>query len=304
VASDGSGNYTSVRAALDAAPQMTHDDGHRWTILVKPGNYHELVSAQREKRFIKLVGEDAEKTTISYDLFADVPGPDGKPIGTFRTPTLTIDADDFTLENLTIANTAGKKGQAVALRLDGDRIIVRHCKLTGWQDTLLVNRGRHYFQDCTIEGATDFIFGGATDWFENCHILASGSGYLTAASTPDVQAFGYVFDHCDIKSAANVKTYLGRPWRDYAQVVWLHTDMCDAIRPEGWDNWKKSNAEKTVNYAEFDSSGPGGSRDKRVAWSKQLTASEAEKYTIKNVLGRGDGWDPTVKPSTNGSTRP
>jgi pectinesterase len=298
VAADGSGDFTSVRAALDAAPQICRDDGHRWVILVKPGTYRELVSVQREKRFIALVGADAKNTVISYDLFSNYPGPDGKPIATFRTPTFSIDADDFTLENLTIANSAGPKGQAVALRLDGDRIAVRHCKLTGWQDTLLVNRGRHYFEDCTIEGAVDFIFGGATDWFERCHIFAAGSGYLTAASTPNFQAFGYVFDHCDIKAAANVRTYLGRPWRDFSQVVYLHTSMCDAVRPEGWNNWNKPNTEKTAMYAEFDSTGPGAPSGSRVGWSKQLTAAEAEKYSIRNVLGGSDGWDPVVKPTT------
>jgi pectinesterase len=304
VAVDGSGDYTSVRAALDAAPQICKDDRRRWTILVKAGTYRELVSAQREKRFVSLVGEDAQKTTISYDLFANVPGPDGKPIGTFRTPTLSIDADDFTLENLTIANTAGPKGQAVALRLDGDRIAVRHCRLIGWQDTLLVNRGRHYFQDCTIAGAVDFIFGGATDWFEACHIDAAGSGYLTAASTPDFQPFGYVFDHCDITAAANVQTYLGRPWRDYAKVVFLHTAMCDAIRPEGWNNWNKPIAEKTATFGEFDSTGPGAPSGQRVNWAKQLTPEAAGKYTVKNVLGGTDGWNPTESKLAGPTTAP
>jgi len=304
VAADGSGNYTSVRAAIDAAPQICRDDGHRWVILVKPGTYRELIGVQREKRFIRLVGADADRTVISYDLSSNLPGPDGKPIGTFRTPTLSIDADDFTIENLTISNTAGQKGPALALRLDGDRIAVRHCRLTGWQDTLLVNRGRHYFEDCTIEGATDFIFGGATAWFEKCHLHAAGGGFLTAASTPDFQPFGYVFDHCDITSAPGMKTYLGRPWRDFAHVVFLHTAMSDAIRPQGWQNWNKPNAEKTVVYGEFDSTGPGASHGERVSWSKQLTAAQAARYSIENVLQGTEHWDPTARPTTMSSRSP
>jgi pectinesterase len=298
VAADGSGDYPTVRAAIDAAPQICRDDGHRWVIFIKPGTYRELIGVQREKRFIELIGADADTTVISFDLSSNLPGPDGKPIGTFRTPTLSIDADDFAIENLSIANTAGQKGPALALRLDGDRITVRHCHLTGWQDTLLVNRGRHYFDDCTIEGATDFIFGGATAWFERCHLRALGGGFLTAASTPDFQSFGFVFDHCDITGAPGVKTYLGRPWRDFAQVVFLHTAMADAIRPEGWNNWSKPNAEKTVIYAEFDSTGPGSPHGQRASWSKQLTSDEASRYTLANVLQGTDHWDPKPGVST------
>jgi pectinesterase len=298
VSADGNGDFATVRAAIDAAPQICRDDGHRWVILVKPGTYRELIYVQREKRFIDVVGADADTTIIAYDLSSNLPGADGKPIGTFRTPTLSVDADDFTIENLTIANTAGQKGPALALRLDGDRIAVRHCHLTGWQDTLLVNRGRHYFEDCTIEGATDFIFGGATAWFERCHVRAVGSGFLTAASTPDFQTFGYVFDHCDITSVPGVKTYLGRPWRDFADVVFLHTNMSEAVRPEGWQNWNKPAAEKAAIYAEFDSTGPGSPHGQRVPWSRQLTATETARYTIENVLGGADHWNPTTRPAS------
>jgi pectinesterase len=304
VSPDGSGDFTTVRAAIDAAPQICRDDGHRWVILVKPGTYRELIYVQREKRFIDLVGANADTTVIAYDLSSNLPGADGKLIGTFRTPTLSIDADDFTIENLTIANTAGQKGPALALRLDGDRIAVRHCHLTGWQDTLLVNRGRHYFEDCTIEGATDFIFGGATAWFERCHVHAVGGGFLTAASTPDFQPFGYVFDHCDITSAPGVKTYLGRPWRDFAQVVFLHTNMSEGIRPEGWHNWNKPAAQKTAIYAEFDSTGPGAPHGQRVPWSRQLTAADAARYTIENVLSGTDHWNPATPPAATSGPSP
>jgi pectinesterase len=292
VAADGSGQYTTVRAAVDASPQVVHNDGHVWTILVRPGTYRELVYVQREKRFTAIVGADARTTTISYDLSSGLPGADGKIIGTYHTPTVEIDADDFTLSNLTIANTAGRKGPALALRINGDRVAVRHCRLTGFQDTLLVDRGRHYFDDCHIEGATDFIFGGATAWFDHCEIFATANGYLTAASTPDDQPFGYVFDHCTIAGAPGVHTFLGRPWRDYAHVAFLHTQMMDVVRPEGWNNWGKPNAEKVAKYVEFDSTGPGAAPDKRLAWSKQLTAEQAAKYDPATVLGGTDGWNP------------
>ena len=293
VAADGSGNYTTVRATIDAAPQFTHAGTGSWTILVKPGTYRELIYIQREKRFISLVGEDAGKTILTFDLYNDYPAPDGKPLATFRTPTVMLDADDFTIENLTIANSAGPKGQALALRVDGDRAVFRRCRFLGWQDTILLNRGRHYFEDCTIVGATDFIFGGATAYFERCHLHAAGSGYLTAASTPDDAPYGFVFSHCKITGETpGVKTYLGRPWRDYAQTVFLFTEMSAHVRAEGWDNWKKPHAEKVSRYSEFGSTGPGADPAARVAWAKPLAESAARTLTPQKILGGSDGWDP------------
>jgi len=148
VAADGSGQYTSVQAAISAAPMRTGPDDPRWEILVKPGTYRERIYVQRERGNLFVRGEDAATTIITYDLNANLPGPDGQPIGTFRTPTVQIDADGMIWENLTLANGAGPVGQALALRADGDQLIFRRCRFLGWQDTILVNRGRHYFEDC------------------------------------------------------------------------------------------------------------------------------------------------------------
>ncbi len=293
VAADGTGQFKTIRAAIDAAPQITHP-GRSWTIFVKAGTYRELVYIQREKRFIKVVGEDAEKTILTFDLFNDYPAPDGKPTATFRTPTIMLDADDFTFENITLENSALKKGQALAVRIDGDRDVFRHVRFIGWQDTILTNRGRHYFEGCTITGATDFIFGGGTAFFERCKIICLGTGYITAASTPDFQAYGYVFSHCIITGqTADVKTYLGRPWRDFAQTIFLNCEMSEVVKPEGWHNWGKPYAETVARYAEFASTGPGANPTARVTWSKQLTASEAANFSREKVLGGTDGWDPT-----------
>jgi pectinesterase len=294
VAADGTGKFKTIREAIEATPQLVRDSSRRWTILVKAGIYHELVYVQREKRFVNLVGEDAAKTILTYDLFANLPGPDDKPIGTFRTPTLTIDADDFTVENMTIENSAGPRGQALALRVDGDRVVFRHCRFLGWQDTILANRGRQYFENCFVQGAVDFIFGGSTAYFEGCEIQCVGTGYITAASTPDNQAFGFVFSHCKITASnADVKTFLGRPWRDFAKTVFLQTEMGEVVQPAGWDSWRKANAEKTAFYAEFESKGPGATPFQRAPWARQLTAEEAAAFTREKVLGGSDNWDPT-----------
>lgn len=294
VAADGSGQYTSVQEAISRAPMRTGRDDPRWVILVKPGTYRERIHVQRERGNILVRGEDAEKTVIVFNLNANLPGPDGKPVGTFRTPTLWIDADGMIWEDLTIANDAGPVGQALALRVDGDRVVFRRCRFLGWQDTVLTTRGRQYFSDCYIEGHVDFIFGGGTAYFDRNHIHCLRDGYITAASTPEDTAHGYVFADCRITAAEGVKTYLGRPWRDYAKTIFLRTEMTAAIRPEGWHNWNKPQAENTTFYAEYGSTGPGASPAARVPWARPLTAEHAAALTPQAVLGGTDGWDPTV----------
>jgi pectinesterase len=291
VAADGSAKYKTVQEAVMAVPAGSADNPV--IIRIKPGTYKELIYIQHEKRFFHLVGEDAAKTVLTYDLHANLIGKDGKPIGTFRTPSTTIDADDFTAENITFENSAGPVGQALAVRVDGDRIVFRNCRFLGWQDTILLNRGRHYFENCYIAGHVDFIFGGATAFFERCHIHCLKDGYITAASTPDNQPFGFVFSHCKITSETpTVKTYLGRPWRAFSSVIFLDTEMSEVVRPEGWHNWNFPEREKTARYAESGSTGAGANPRARVAWSRQLTKPEAKAITLEKVLGGVDGWNP------------
>jgi pectinesterase len=294
VASDGSAEFKTVQAAINAAPQTTTRE-QPWTILVKPGTYREVVYIQREKRHVRLIGEDAATTVITFNLNASAVGPDGEKIGTFRTPTVQIDADDFTLENLTLENTAGPTGQALAVRVDGDRVVFRNCRFLGWQDTILINRGRQYFENCYIAGATDFIFGGATAWFEACELHIAGNGYITAASTPPDAAYGFVFNRCRITAAKpDVKTYLGRPWRPHASTIFLRTDMSAVVRAEGWHNWGKPEREKTVRYAEFASTGEGALAAAREPWAPTLTSAQAAAITVEAVLGGTDHWRPAA----------
>ncbi len=290
VAADGSAPFKSVQAAIMAVPSGSRENPV--VIHIAPGTYKELIYLQREKRFFRLVGENPTNTILSYDLYAGITNAEGHPIGTFKTPATTIDADDFTAENLTFENSAGPVGQALAIRVDGDRASFRHCRFLGWQDTILLNRGRQYFDDCYICGHVDFIFGAATAWFQNCEIHALRSGYLTAASTPVDSPFGFVFSHCQITGEPGVKTFLGRPWRLYASTIYLNCEMSDVVRPEGWNDWKKPEAHTTARYAEFHGTGPGASPENRPAWIKQLTPAEAKKISVQKVLGGADGWDP------------
>jgi len=295
VAADGSGDFKTIQAAIDKSPQ-TASTQNQWTIFVKSGTYNEVVYIQREKRGLRLVGENAATTVITHNLSGRMQGPDGKEIGTFRTSTLQLDADDFTAENITFENSAGRVGQALAIRVDGDRAVFRGCSFLGYQDTILTNRGRQYFENCHIAGATDFIFGGATAWFEKCDILCVGNGYITAASTPQEQPHGYVFSHCRVSADASkpdILVYLGRPWRPFAATAFLNCDLGACVRPAGWHNWNDPSREKTVRYAEFGSTGAGAAPDKRVPWAKKLTADEAAAFTPASVLGGIDNWNPS-----------
>jgi pectinesterase len=293
VSADGSNQFKTVQEAINAVPQTTSPT-NPCVVHIKAGTYKELIHAQREKRFVRLVGEEAEKTVLTYNLSAKMPGPDGKPMGTFRTPSTIIDADDFTAENLTFENSAGPVGQALALRVDGDRVVFRNCLFLGWQDTILLNRGRQYFDGCYIAGHVDFIFGGATAFFEKCHIHCLTNGYITAASTPQDQPFGFVFSNCRITGASpGVLTYLGRPWRAFSSVTYLNTEMSGVIQPAGWNNWRDPSREKTARYAEFNSTGPGADPKARAPWARQLTVEEAKAITAEKVLGGSDGWNPS-----------
>src|SRR5215471_1055763 len=219
VAADGSGQFKTVQAA---APHSV--------IRIKPSTYKERVLVPPGKPFLTFRGDDAAATVITFDRHAGLPGADGKPINTFDTPTVFIQADDFTAERITFQNTSARQGQAVALTIMGDRGVFRDCRFLGYQDTLLAQAGRQYFERCYIAGATDFIFGGSAAWFEDCTIHATANGYLTAANTTKDQHYGYVFHRCKITGAPNVRTFLGRPWRPWAATVFLDTEMSDAVR--------------------------------------------------------------------------
>lgn len=292
VSPNGDGQFKSIQDAVMAAPQGVPSATRPWVIHVKPGVYKELIYVQQERRYIHLEGEDATKTIITCNLNANLIGFDGKPIGTFRTPTAQIDGDGFEAENITFENSAGPVGQALALRVDGDRVAFRNCRFLGWQDTVFLNRGRQYFENCYITGHVDFIFGGATAFFERCHIHVLKDGYITAASTPEEHRYGFVFASGKITGEPNVKTYLGRPWRGFAHTVFLNTQMSEVVRPEGWHNWTGPDREKTARYSEAGSTGAGAVSAARVPWARKLSEAEINVLTSENILAGTDGWNP------------
>ena len=287
VAADGSGQYATVQAAVDAAPNQADKPV---VIELRPGTYHEKVTVPALKTHLVFRGTDAARTIISFDAHVGQPG-----ITTPTSCSVLVQGADFEAENVTFENAAGyTAGQAVALDVEADRAQFRRCRLVGNQDVLLLAVGgtRQYFRDCYIEGTTDFIFGAATAVFDKCVIQSKKNSFVTAASTPAGQAYGFVFRDCQLTAdtARATKVFLGRPWRPNARVAYLRCRLGSHIAPAGWDNWKNPDNEKTAAYAEYQNTGPGANPAARVPWAHQLTTQEARDYTLKNIFGGKEAW--------------
>jgi len=302
VAQDGSGNYKTIQEAVNSVRDLGEKEVK---IQVKNGTYKEKLIIPSWKIRISIIGEDTENTIITFDDYSGKANSSGKDafgnakLSTYTSFTVLAQGNDIHLENLTIINSAGRVGQAVALHVEGDRFIAKHCRFLGNQDTLYaaIENSRQYYQNCYIEGTTDFIFGKATVVFQNCTIKSLSDSYVTAASTSSQQKFGFVFINCKLIADETVtKAYLGRPWRPYAKTVFITCELGKHILPEGWNPWKGDlmfpNKELTVFYAEYKSKGTGASPKTRLAWTKQLTDKEARNYTLKNILGGADQWNP------------
>jgi len=293
VAKDGSGDFFTVQEAINAVPDFRKEG--RTTIYIRKGVYKEKLIIPASKINVSLIG--AEGAVISGDDYASKPNRFGENMSTSGSASCYIYAPDLICENLTFENTAGRVGQAVACFVAGDRVIFRNCRFLGNQDTLY-NFGKHcrqYFEDCYIEGTVDFIFGSSTAVFNRCTIHSLSKGYLTAPSTPQDEAYGYVFIDCRLTAADGVeKVYLARPWRPYAKSVFIHCEMGGHILPVGWHNWNKKDAEKTIFFAEYENTGAGAATKKeRAKFGHQL--KNLKGYSIEEILAGEDGWNPLAK---------
>ena len=286
VAADGSGEYRTVQAALDDVPSNSKEEIF---ISIKRGVYREKLHLDSTKVNVTLTGEGAFNTILTYDDHPGMVNPQGDSINTRNSYSFRILGDNFTARNIGFRNDAGfSAGQAVALEVQGDHARFYNCNIIGNQDILFLNNpnSTQYYKDCYIEGTTDFIFGAATAWFENCHIHSKKNSHVTAASTPQEHRFGFVFDRCVLTGDTSIhNASLGRPWRPYASVIYMYCYMDRHIRPDGWSNWNNTDSYKTARYAEYRSYGPGGSPAGRVNWAKQLTDKEAENINVMMVLG-------------------
>ncbi|WP_375435921.1 pectinesterase family protein [uncultured Hymenobacter sp.] len=291
VAQDGSGDYRTIQEAVMAVRDFMQVEA---TIFLKNGTYKEKLVVPSQKTHITLLGESKEGVVITYGDYSG----DAEKHTTYSSSTVRVQGNDFSAENITFENSAGPVGQAVALHVEGDRATFRNCRMLGHQDTLFlaVENSRQYYQDCYIEGTTDFIFGASTAVFEHCIIFSKRDSYITAASTTPRQKFGFVFLDCQLTAAPEAKkVYLGRPWRPHAKTVFLNTDMGAHITGAGWENWRNPDNEKTAYYAEFNSRGPGASVTGRVAWSHQLKVKEVKPYTLQHIFAGSTAWVPQRK---------
>lgn len=309
VAQDGTGDFFTIQEAVDSISLNQTE-----TIYIKNGIYHEKLII--EKPHLTFIGESTSKTIITFSDYAKKMWSDSEIYQTFRTYTALIGANHLTFSNLTFKNESGKGcnvGQAVALYVDGDCIHFKGCAFIAHQDTLFTaplppqpiipgsfvgprehqprTKGRHYYQNCYIQGDIDFIFGGATAYFEKCTLVSNplqGESYITAASTEKEDAYGYVFESCELLSNARAQSvYLGRPWRPYAHVAFLNCYMGEHIHPKGWDDWGKISSHQTVKFIEYNSLGPGSHPDKRAAFS--MIVDDPTPYERNRVL---NGWQP------------
>jgi pectin methylesterase-like acyl-CoA thioesterase len=287
VAADGSADFKTAQAAVDAAPPSGA------VIHIRPGIYREKLVLNKAHIQLRGTGQDASEVVLSYDDSAGTAG------GTTKSASVTVSGDDFYAENLTMENTFSRTrplthegSQAVALRISGDRSVLRNIRFLGYQDTLYATGkpSRQYFADCYIEGNVYFIFGDARAFFENCEIHSKAHDVVMITAQSKLHAeeqSGYVFDHCRLTAEAGAKTvYLGRPWRGYASVVFMNTEMGPWIAKEGWHEWEHDGKPSlpTVFYAEYKSSGPGANPAR-----KQLSDEEAKRFSVTTFF---DGWNP------------
>jgi pectinesterase len=286
---NGTGDFKTVQEAINHVPDLRKN---RTTIFIKTGTYHEKLIIGPTKTNLTLIGENATNTILTFDDYASKKNIFGEEIGTSGSSSTYVFAEGFIAKNITFENTSGLVGQAVAIRIDGDKVIFDNCRFLGFQDTLYPHgeNSRQYYRNCYIEGTVDFIFGWSTVIFYHCEIYCKEKGYTTAASTTENTKYGFVFMDCKITGSTPENSfYLGRPWRPFAKTVFINCFLDKQIKSEGWHNWDKPDAEHTAYYAEYNSLGPGAKSSERVPWSHQLSDQDLKNYSIEKIF---DGWNP------------
>ncbi|KUJ54801.1 pectinesterase family protein [Chryseobacterium aquaticum] len=293
VAQDRSGDFTSIQKAINSIRDFGPAEA---LVKIKAGTYHEKIVIPSSKHKITFQGANKENTIITNDDYSGKTDALGEKMTTFNSYTFLVMSDDIKISDITIQNSSCNQGQAVALHVEGDRFMMKNSNILGCQDTVYTggNHSRQYYENCFIEGTTDFIFGSATVVFRNCIIKSLANSYITAASTDQSKSFGYVFFDCKLIAKEGItKVFLGRPWRPYAKTVFINTEMGSHIVPEGWNPWKGDkmfpDKEKTTFYAEYGNKGEGGNISNRVSWSHQLTKKELKNYTLEKIF---NGWNP------------
>jgi len=324
IAKDGSGDFTSIQAAIDAIPMSNRQPT---ILLVRMDEYHEKVVVNKDN--VRIIGEARDRTVIVNSGCAHDLNEEGKEKGTFLSYTFLVTGTNVEVENITIRNDAGDgsiAGQAVAVYAAGDRGVWRNVRMIACQDTLFCGPampkvardalprlipegvisvgdcplvlGRQYFEDCFIQGDVDFIFGPYRCWFERCTLhMNKRGGFYTAANTPEQAPYGLIFNHCHLTGECEPgQAYLGRPWRRFAHTLFLHCEMDECVAPEGFQDWGDNKI--TRRCGEYGTTGARADQTPRHPSAARLTEEEALLLTVREVIGGFDGWDPTRRTPT------
>lgn len=306
VATDGSGNFTTITDAINFAPNNSLD---RVIIYIKQGLYQENVDIPSYKPNIVLLGEGRDITTITGNRSVV----DGWT--TFRSATVAVSGGGFLVRDIGFHNTAGaEKHQAVALRINADFAAVYRCAISGYQDTLYVHSFRQFYRECDIYGTIDYVFGNAAVVFQGCNIISRMPipGQFTVISahsrdSPDQQT-GISFQNCSILAMEDlrnsttittpVKSYLGRPWKPYSRTVFMESYIDDFIDPMGWIHWSGDQGLDTLYYGEYGNTGPGSRVDGRVTWPGHhlMDLYEASNFTVSELITGQEWLDSTSFP--------
>ncbi|KAG5251434.1 pectinesterase [Salix suchowensis] len=301
VARDGSGNVKTIKEAVDAASKRSGTG--RYVIYVKAGTYNENVEVGKKVKNVMFVGDGMGKTIVTGSKSV------GGGTTTFKSATFAVVGDNFIARDMTFRNTAGANNhQAVALRSGSDFSVFYKCSFEGYQDTLYVHSQRQFYRECDIYGTVDFIFGNAAVVFQNCNIYARNppnkTNTITAQGRTDPnQNTGISIHNCRVTAASDlkpvqssVKTYLGRPWKEYSRTVFMKTFLDSLINPAGWMPWSGNFALKTLYYGEYMNTGSGSSTANRVNWKGYrviTSSSEASKFTVGSFIS-GSNWLPAT----------
>lgn len=328
VASDGSGDYVSVQAAIDATPDNRDAP---WLIFVKNGSYREQIIVPANKTYIHLIGQDKNKTIIHHNLNVGGKPEEGEgasktaywqhsvhnpsaEVANLEGAVVKIEGNRFYSENLSFVNDWGVESQAgpqaLAMNTQADCVAFNNCIFRSFQDTWMTTKNdsyRHYVKDCWIEGAVDYFYGGGDVLLEECTLYNVRSGSVIVAPCHKGAKFGYVFRNCIVdgnKVAADGRLKLGRPWHNAPRAIYIHTIMRIPVAPEGWTNMG------TVPelFAEYDSRDVNGNlldlskrkteyegRGKesgRGSCRATITKEEADALVYGRIISGNDGWNP------------
>ncbi|CAM8998079.1 unnamed protein product [Rhodiola kirilowii] len=293
----GNGNFRSISSAINSVPSGNEN----WVcIKVNAGIYREKVTVPLDKNYIMLKGSGSKATRIEMSDYGGVL----KDISTIR-----INADNFVAKDITFVNSynvpwnnGNPRATAPAAYLGGDKISFYNCAFIGLQDTLFDAKGRHYFKNCYIVGAVDFIFGAAQSVYQDSTIYVvgdalNGAGYITAQGRDNPNSPSW-FIFIGGKVIGKGKTYLGRPWRPYARVLFYETYLSDIVVPDGWSPWDRNSHQSLGNtvFSEYKCSGPGSKKSGRVPWRVELGSQEVRKLVSRSFID-SDNWIENQQPS-------